>query len=544
MTSFFERLKNSKLAQSAAIASICILIYSIGPVSSFETNDDVYYSLVFSGKLVTSAPDPHAVFVNFVLSDIFAKLYTFFPDVPWYGMFHIVSIISSVFFINYFYSIAHSNSKFWLRLAVSLAGALPFLFLIQFTKTAFVLAVTGYLGLYLLNDATLLKRRHNIFLHTVAVSFLLLSFSLRKESFLLATILCSFLLISALQKKKKAFATSIAAVTVLVLAFSLIHKYNYGTEWQNFFTLQKTIGPILDYDRMGYEENSDVFTKVGLSRNDYYFLKMWAHADERVYSKERLKYIYDNAKKTKDDIQVVSALQSAVSFPAKNYILIAAGLALLMLLIYRQQYSLLCVCVLIPLLICCSILIWQVRFPTRVSTAMIYFLPWAILVSSGSPRKQWVSVTVAITAILVLAIPIYGQFNDLSEIARYRQFQNSELHRFGSLLSKTPITLVTVGPSFPYEGILPFESADYLSRARFICLGGMNQSPVQKKQLAENDINDIFEALITEKTAYINLDPALGSFLQKYISEHYQKQVSVTPVYTSSSFTIYRLMAL
>lgn len=544
MISYLEGLKKSALAQAAAISALCIIIYLIGPISTYETNDDVYYSLVFAGKLLTSAPDPHAVFVNFVLSDIFAKLYTVIPDLPWYGLFHVTSIVSSIFFLNYFFSIVHENSRFWLRLAVSLAGALPFLFSIQFTKTSFVLAVTGYLGLYLLNDATFRSRFHCIFLHVIAASFLLLSFSLRKESFLLATILCSFLILRALLRRRIALMISISAVTVLILAFTVIHKYNYGSEWQNFFALQKVIGPIIDYDRISYEDNKEVFKEAGLSRNDYYFLKMWGHADGRVYGKERFESIFNKSIKRDNETQVIATLQSAMSFPAKNYILTVAGMALLMLLIYRQQYTLLCVCVLLPILICSGILIWQGRLPTRVSTAMVYFIPWAILIHCGEVRRRWVSIAISVAAMLVLAVPIYGQFKDLSEVAKYRLSQNLDLHRFGKLASKWPVKLVTLGASFPYEGILPFESAGYLSGARFVWLCGMNQSPLQKKQLAENNINDIFETLITGKTAYINLDPALGSFLQKYIFEHYQKQVNVTPVYVSSSFTIYRLMVL
>lgn len=541
MIKCWASLKESALAQSVIITAVCVVFYLIGPISSYETNDDVYYSLVFAGRLVTSTPDPHVVYVNFILSDLFAKLYTYIPRIPWYGIFHVASIISSIFFLNYFYSITYKNSKFWFRLLVSLACALPFLFLIQFTKTSLVLAVTGYLGLFLLNDAPFRSRMHSLLLHAISASFLLLSFSLRKESFFLATILCSFLMLRALAKKKLILISTLSGVGILIIAFSLIHDHSYGREWQQFFDLQKTIGAIIDYDQIDYDNNQKVFSEAGWSENDYYFLKSWGYVDGKVYGKERLEHIFNKSEKTDRETRIIPALRKSVSFPAQNYILTALGLAILLLLIYRQRYKLLSINVLLPFLTCVAILLLQGRFPTRVSTAMVFFLPWAIIVQSGEFRKRCASTTVAVAALLVLAVPTYGQFKDLSEVAAYRLMQNRELHRLGTLTSGKPLTLVTLGFSFPYEGILPFESPGYLSAAHIVWLCGMNQSPLQKKQLAENGIDDIFESLLNNDNSCIEINDAFIPFLQQYYLEHYRKQVVVLPYYQGNSFVIHKI---
>lgn len=520
---------------------LCLAVYWIGPVATYETNDDVYYGLLYSGQLVTSAPNPYAVMVNFGLSSFFVQLYNLAPHILWYSYFHVTAILLSVWFLNYCYALTRANDKFFIRIVLSLASVLPFLFLLQFTKTAAVLAVSGYLGLYLLNQTTLSSLRQNVILHSMAVFLLVLSFSLRRDSFLLVTLLCGLLLVSAILKRKRVLLASLLIAIVLILAATLIHRLNYGDEWQDFYAMGRATGPIIDFNQYGYEANQQVYADVGLSRNDYYFFTNWGYADRHVYNPERFDQVLAHAEKIAHKREPLLALQSGVSFPARNFMLTMAGLTLLLLLIYRQQYQVLSLYVLLPFLICTGILAWQGRFPTRVSSSLVFFLPWMILVLCGEMRKRLFVGVVWAIALIALAVPVYGQYRDLSAIARYRQAQNQDLHRLGDVLNSSPIVLVTLGASFPYEGLLPFESPSFLASARFVCLGGMNQSPVQKKQLAENRIDDLFASLSSGTTTYIVLDRMVIGILKQYIYEHYRKTINVTPVFTGKSFTVFRV---
>jgi len=545
-SSFYEqsraKLTNSALPQSIFITVLCLIAYLAGPISMYETNDDVYYSLVFSGQLLTSTPSPYACAVNFVLSEIFTLLYTAIPDIPWYGLFHVVSIFLSIFFINYFYSISRSPGKFWPRLAVSFTCTLPFIFYIQFTKTSFVLAITGYLGLYLLNEAQRLSCKKSIFLHSLAIIFLVLSFSLRQESFFMATILCGFLMAYAIMNKKTALIVSLSVAAAIIIIFTLVHKQNYGVEWQNVFERwKKVISPIIDYDQIDYDTNKDVFMKAGWSRNDYNFLIIWGFVDENVYGQKQIDYIFKNAKRRDKITNISTALQSAISFPAPNYILTAAGLVLLWLLLYRQQYSFFCASALVPFLICIAILTWQGRFPPRISMCLIYFLPWVTLVLSGKLRKHRRSYILVVVLMVMLAIPLYSQFKDLSALTQSYRSANYDIHRLGTLASKKPLKLITVGIAFPFGGILPFESPRYLAGARFIWLCSMNQVPIQKKQIEECGMHDIFISLVSDNATYIIIQPELIFFLQRYIWEHYNIKTVVIPAYTAKGFTIYKI---
>ena len=173
---------------------------------------------------------------------------------------------------------------------------------------------------------------------------------------------------------------------------------------------------------------------------------------------------------------------------------------------------------------------------------MIFFLLWALFVLAGEMRKRWLVGVASAIALLVLASSVYGQYCDLAKYSKYRQAQNQDLRRLGARLASSPATFVTIGAAFPYEGLLPFESLSYLSGARLLGLGGMNQSPVQKKQLADNGINDLFAALCDGTISYVVLNEGTIGILKQYLQEHYRKNVKFTPAFVGRTFRVYRLL--
>ena len=132
------------MIQSCLITGLCLVIYWLGPISVWESNDDALYNLLLSGQLLTSSPEPHVYFVNFVLSSFFAQLYTLVPHIHWYGHFQVSALLLSVWFLNYCYALAYGTDKFFIRIALSLDTRLPFLFLLQFNKTSMVLTSNPY----------------------------------------------------------------------------------------------------------------------------------------------------------------------------------------------------------------------------------------------------------------------------------------------------------------------------------------------------------------------------------------------------------------
>lgn len=539
MRHWFRNIATTAGGQSLAIVTFCVLLYLLAPPSVYETNDDVYYSLIFAGKLLTGAPDPHVVVINYGLASLFAALYRLAPAIPWYASFQVAAILGAIFFLNYCYCLARGNGQAVIRLAVSLATALPFLVLIQFTKTSLVLAASGCLGLVLLGQAELRSRRLSLLLYATAVAFLLLSFSLRKESFFLGMLLCSVALVGALRQRQRPLTISLGMTTLLIALLALVHTLNYGPAWRE----SEAINQLVNYYQYRYEDNRDVYAAAGLSENDYHFLMHWGFVDEKVYSRERLDYILARGKRSPVESEFLPALEIAVYFPATNYLLTVAGLVAIALLCRHHPARRLLLTVLLPLLACILILALQGRFPSRVSTAMAFTIPWLVLLQSEASRKRRATMVGATMLVAVLAVPVSGQYRDLQSLAETRREQNRELHQMGRVLATAPATVVTVGGAFPYEGLLPFESPAYLSAVHFVWLCGMNQKPLQKRQLADLQLTDLFEALVTDSRTFLVIDRKTAPYLQQYLFEHYQRRTAYIPLFTGQQLTLYKLTA-
>jgi hypothetical protein len=346
-------------------------------------------------------------------------------------------------------------------------------------------------------------------------------------------------MVRALLNNNKVLNVVLISSIIIIGVCSLIHNSSYDQKWQDYFAIKKTAGSIVDYDHIKYDFN--VFTKAGLSLNDYFMIKIWGYSDGKVFSKEKLKYIVDNSNKQRIDKNIARTLQDALAFPALNYILAILSLIVFILILYKHNYGLLCVNILIPLILCLILIIMQGRFPARISTSLACFLPWGVLLFSESSRKN--SVTLCSAAILAALglFSTYKHFIDISGIAKNSVSQNNELHELGKITAKNSITLVTLGAAFPYEAILPFESPKYLSDIRFIWLCGMNQAPIQKKQLTDSGIQDLFSSLISGDKTYISFNPAVSDILKTYFYEHYRANVSFLPVYAGNGFSAYQV---
>lgn len=530
-------------AQALLVTALLLAFYWLGPISYYETNDDVGYDLLTSGKILANSPYAFLGAINYLLSSVFAGAYRLIPGVSWYGFFHLVSISFAVFFLNYCHALVRGAAGFLPRLMVSLATALPFMVCLQFTKTAMVLGVAGYLSLYLLSECEFASRRRLLVLYALAASLLVLSFAWRRDSFFLATLLCGPLLAGVPWARSRRLIVVLAVTAGLILTFALAHQRNFGEEWQRAGRLwSKLIGPVLDYGHYWYDDNQAVYAAAGWSRNDFNFLASWGAFDERIYSEEKIDYISKNARKKPVDRSFLPTLQAAVSLPAKNYLLTAAALALLLSLAFRRKQKRLGPLVWLPLVFCVAYLAWSGRFPPRVSTAIAFSLPWTVLVASGELRGRLFAGMVAAVAVLALAVPVYGQYQDLSALAESRKFQNQDLRRFGQAAAGERFVLITLGASFPYEGFLPFEKVDYLPGLNIVWLNSVNQSPLQKQQMADNHIDDLFGALLKRQDTFIAMHPFEAGILKRYILEHYQQNVTVTPAYSGMSFTIYRVV--
>ena len=109
------------------------------------------------------------------------------------------------------------------------------------------------------------------------------------------------------------------------------------------------------------------------------------------------------------------------------------------------------------------------------------------------------------------------------------------------MVDRTPSTIVILGAAFPFEGMLPFESVEYLTGASIVWLCGMNQTPIQDNMLEKLAIKDLFVSLATKKSVYISLHRSYLDMLKKYYYEHYGVNVLASLVFKANSFDLYKI---
>jgi hypothetical protein len=539
----WNKLQNSTFAQAFFALALCLTVYLVGPISTFETNDDVYYRLAFSGKLVASSLEPHVVYVNYLLGKVFVEFYRLFPSVQWYGLFHVVSIFVSIFFFNYFVLLGKSRGYLFLTTAASVLCFMPFVFHLQFTKTAFGLAVVGYLGIHAVLGIEALSRRHRLFLLGAAVALVGGGFLLRRESFFLATVLCALLIFKHLFQSKKAAVGIVLLLIAMVTVFSVIDRASYRDDWRDYVSLHHELKPLMDKGDVEFDLNRAVFDKAGWSWNDYMMFKSWAFIDSSLYNIDKINYILDNSIKTNVSTKIQALFTGFWSFPAINYLYSVAILSVAICLLCRQSVSGLFL-VLGPVLVAILLVVSQGRFPVRVGLTIFCFVPLALLVQCGEFRVRRFYVPLCVLVLSVICVPAYAQLKDMEQISKFRTVQNGEIKRLGDLVAGTPVTIVAWGADFPFEGILPFERLDTLDGAGVVWLAGMNQAPVQKKMLERQGMTDLFSGLVNQSTAFISMRPDKIGLLRRYYLEHFGIDIGINLVHKSSSLYLYKLSRL
>src|SRR6185295_12257931 len=69
-----------------SIAVLLLMSISIAAFQiSYDTNDDVFLTMIVAGKGISPAPDEHLIFTNVVIGQALKWLYETQPAFPWYG---------------------------------------------------------------------------------------------------------------------------------------------------------------------------------------------------------------------------------------------------------------------------------------------------------------------------------------------------------------------------------------------------------------------------------------------------------------------------
>lgn len=240
----------------------------------FETNDDRVITEILSG-VITVGPDAHTVFQNYFFSSMIAGLYVLIPNIPWYGLALIViQALAYVFVLDTIYCRCASKSEM-----VFASATVVFVFFsniymlgrIQFTSTAMIAAIAGYVCL-ILSDTS---KRQWIFFFILE----LFALFLRKDSMLvivpigLAVLIGKWLIDSQLTfKQRRNYLVRIFGILGCVLLIGYLGDIvGYSSpEWREYRKLNQARAELFDYfEEPAYEEIKPILDSHGITKASY-----------------------------------------------------------------------------------------------------------------------------------------------------------------------------------------------------------------------------------------------------------------------------------
>lgn len=169
----------------------------------FETNDDRLITEIFSGAM-TGVPEAHTYYVGYLLGILISSLYRLTCAVPWYGgMLVLFQFICCFLTADAFLSrCRHKKDCFFAIIFIMLLYSISFYVVasIQFTSTAAMLAITGYLCFLLYPN-----RKSRCILFFLAE---FLSYQLRSDAMLMIQPMGIFVLCGSLFTEHKFYLLS------------------------------------------------------------------------------------------------------------------------------------------------------------------------------------------------------------------------------------------------------------------------------------------------------------------------------------------------
>ncbi len=275
---------------------ICFLAIPI----LFETNDDSAIQMILSGSLSNGNPEPHAVYINYYLGLLISNLFRLIPIIPWWTILHIsVLAISITLFnrvlINYF--LEKATNRLHLKTTSANSACLVILIIadlilftypvtrMQFTITPAVACGCAIFSLPFLWDSN--KRARFFGILCVHILLLVLAATMRIESgligisFYIAVLLSIVIFQKSASIRKLAFVLPFLISVVVIAGLYIGNKIEYNkAEWQQFEYTNTNRSLYMDYPHSSYEDEKDLYSKIGWSETLYRLVHNWCFMDQ------------------------------------------------------------------------------------------------------------------------------------------------------------------------------------------------------------------------------------------------------------------------
>ncbi len=533
-----NHLRTKTFLTSLLINTGLFILFFILIYTRFGTTDDVEMQMVLSGQGVLQEPSAYLRYSHLLIGQVLSTLYTWFPDIPWYGSYLTMAHLTGMTAILYSILIMKPDKfRFMVFIFCFLLGETAMLQELQFTSSSIVLG-TG--ATFLLSTA-IVNTGDNRQKYWYSISFLLLMIvtMIRWDSFQLIVVLSTPLLLYGIFSNQQNRIRKLIFCTIILLSAYCVNKSHYliqnqDPSWAEFNEYKHSLAAhdILDYRKPQYEwteeTSDDYFYKVGWEYEDYMLFRQWFFADSTVYGLKQFKAI----QKTFQDCPYPQehfeerGWQFFIETPMSDYIFYSflfMSIVLMLIRGGRWTYILIGTSLILVIGILGSLFIFK-HLPERVSYPIAFYL-----ICLGALFITYDKEVMRKTKFFALfSIGIMAASNLKTVIRESSETAIDKMHWTAALdsLKAEPGQLYTGGGDFYMQKILtPFQNSNVplLQDFNMLDFGHMSNSPSYYKQLKNFGIKNIHkESVLRDDLFFVHRkNSSFMMWYANFIHRHY-----------------------
>ena len=516
------RKKHLHILLAIAVALVTTILFLFLFPARFETNDDTAMANIAYGT--NGQYSSHLVFINIIIGCMLKACLEVFPAVPWYTVFHTILIFASftVFFYLLFKKFG-SQSVFPMAILIICFGY-QFLSKIQFTKTAGISIVAGFLLLF---DA--IEDRRSRIAYIIGSGMIIAGSMYRFNVFEMLCIpffgIGVQLLYYACKERdvKQALRLCILFATILGICFGLKGLndwiYKNDSQWSSYLEFNALRSNLLDYGFPNYENNHELYESLEISQNDYMLYRGWDIADPERFHIDTMRKLVESKEKRQFSLDLIKGCVKEIPLGLFSYwYIIAPLITLLMCLLFlNKKRVFVLVYVFASFALIQLYLYYKGRYLVdRVDVSLILALTMIMLLYACSEKLlNQRKALVLLTGTLVLtALPKHLEYLDeepgISNDYLYYLFQTDPEHLYMSTSSGLSSNLFCLWDVYPL-GL----------KSNYVITGGWRTaSPLFLEVFDRYNIKNPFRDVVDNPTVYMICNNNI-ELRTNYIREHY-----------------------
>ena len=293
---------------------IANILYSL----KYEQIDDMIMYGLYSG--LDGTYNIHGVYIHPVICFILSILFRICPSINWHTIF--LLLMQFICFTTIGTILVNKNNSKFSYIAYSVFASVCYvslLLLIQYTSVSALLIATAFFIIFDIierEQKNTKKLLFSIVLFTIGIMTRMQSLLIIAPFFAIYFVykLANFIKNKNSESKQQLFSLLkkyiVLALITAIVYISNILIYNSNEIYKNYIEYNNLRAELQDLSYTNYEENKEIFDKIGWSKNDHYLFYTFNYGDENVYSKENLQKIIDYKKSKGEQYNLNTNIES------------------------------------------------------------------------------------------------------------------------------------------------------------------------------------------------------------------------------------------